>query len=292
MAQFDRDQLQVQMTETLKMAQFQITECSQMDAKAYVHEKANPFLARMLSNGIKRELINLRPGQEGQADADAIADTHFLVQYRKAYGFLVLVPDMIYQGFVRAPPVITFRSDHPIKYTVRFTIYNGPDIMKAQNSEFRCIAIGKVSPAAMQHVTTINNESVLKQAFINMLSNGGLNYVEVKPHLDSAGNKRLDSWHIEFETPKINFTSDSYGQNEEALWKLHKAYSLTLPSGDDATLSFTAEFCKRYNLHMFCGKPNDRMTGRCPHCRDSSKGKKALGKRNFNDMADSLNGGL
>ena len=76
MANFDRDQLPVQMTDTLKMAQFAIIECSQMDAKAYVHEKANPYLARMLSNGIKRELINLRPGQEGQADADAVTDTH------------------------------------------------------------------------------------------------------------------------------------------------------------------------------------------------------------------------
>ena len=106
MANFDRDQLPVQMTDTLKMAQFAIIECSQMDAKAYVHEKANPYLARMLSNGIKRELINLRPGQEGQADADAVTDTHFLVQYRKTFGFLVLVPDMIYQGFVHAQPVI------------------------------------------------------------------------------------------------------------------------------------------------------------------------------------------
>ena len=36
-------------------AQFIITECTQLDAKAYVHEKANPFLARMLANTIKRD---------------------------------------------------------------------------------------------------------------------------------------------------------------------------------------------------------------------------------------------
>ena len=70
-----------------------------------------------------------------------------------------------------------------------------------------------------------------------------------------------------------------------------------LPSDDDFTVDFSTEFCQEFDLHKYCGRPNEPCGGysetarRCSFCpqRGSSGGKSSKNKRTFDDMFRSLN---
>jgi bisphosphoglycerate-independent phosphoglycerate mutase (AlkP superfamily) len=78
------------------------------------------------------------------------------------------------------------------------------------------------------------------------------------------------------------------------VYKLHLAYVIPLPSLDEATTKFSAEFSDKYNLHRPCGRywPYDR-DGRgdriCDYCSSKTRKFKKTPKRTFDQMFNDLN---
>ena len=144
--------------------------------------------------------------------------------------------------------------------------------------------------SAMQHVR-VNTTDSNRAAFKNALISGGMQPTTIEPRTNAAG-KLTNEWRIEWTMP---LTFDRF--------KFHNAYKVKLASGDEGTIKFSGEFCKKYNLHQYCGRPNKEQPmvyGRhddeyapavCMFCdpKPSSSGKAKIGKRSFDDMFDGLN---
>ena len=109
----------------------------------------------------------------------------------------------------------------------------------------------------------------------------------------NANDKMTNEWRIEWSMP---LTIDRF--------KLYHAMTVDLASGDQGTIKFSSEFCKKYDLHQYCGRPNKEKPmayGRddhygpseCMFCEpkgsSSGRGKANIGKRSFDAMFSDLN---
>ena len=199
------------------------------------------------------------------------------VTYRGGIGFTVISPTMIKNGVANVNAVINFNSSANITYQLRYKEYTGTTIMKAKDKKVYGWGFGEIPPTAIQHPE--NNTEAIKDSFKNALATAGLKWHKVDIRLNAAGkptNRLIVEWEMPEWVNRGNF---------------HKAMKVPLPSTDEGTITFSNIFCKNFNLHMYCGHPNND-NGVCiscgPNIEIKSKTKK-VAKRSFDDLFDDLN---
>ena len=276
---FNRDLLMQEMAGPCPMYLMKIVHCTNVDAPAEIHCEAEPFLARTLTKEIRQMLLyedTTADQTEGKANAAAITDDHSRVTYRGGIGFTVISPPMIKTGMANSNAVISFTSSTNIQYKVRYEEYGGRTIMKAKDKEVYAYGFGEVPPTALQHPE--NHEEAIRDSFKNALTLGGLKWHKVESRLNAA-NKVTNKILVEWKMPKWEHRGTFY-----------KAMKVPLPSTDEGTIQFSGTFCKNFNLHMYCGHPNND-NGVCTNCGPSNGVKKIkkVNKRSFDDLFEDLN---
>ena len=183
---FNRNALAQQMLEHRPMYLMKITRCTKSGATQRMHEDAAAYLARALALATKNALRNNNPdNMEGQADAEAIKDEHFMCIYRgTTMGFAVISPAMIAEGMAAASPALSFSSSDGITYDVRYEAYTGQAVMKAKDTEVLMFGDGEIPPTACQQVE--NSDEAVKDCFKNALTKAGLKWRKVEFRLNAA----------------------------------------------------------------------------------------------------------
>ena len=274
---FNRNALAQQMLEHRPMFLMKITRCTKSGAPQKKHEDAAPFLARALALATKNALRNNnQDAMEGQADAEAIKDEHYKVINRgDSMGFAVISPAMIAEGMAAASPALSFSSSDGITYDVRYEAYTGQAVMKAKDTEVLMFGDGEIPPTACQQVE--NSDEAVTDCFKNALTKAGLKWRKVEFRQNIA-KKNTNKLMVEWTRPKF-----------EDRFNFWKCYTVPLPSTDEGTIRFSGTFCTEFNLHMFCGHPND-VHGLCTNCGSSSNKKtKKTAKRGFDEAFQAHN---
>jgi hypothetical protein len=286
---FSRASLEANRTLTKKMYLMNIVNCSDPRAKQETHAKANPYVARVLRREFAK-FVSALPGSDpttARLDTDALEDADFATVYRGTeLGFAIVSPEIIFEGMKVAKPTINLTSDSGIVYRLRFAEYTGKGIMKTRKEVdiHQAFGFAEIPPTALMH-PNINTEDAMKDSFNNALIGATLKPHTIEFKKDAAGNRSNElviKWTTTLESERNHF---------------YKAYKVTLPSGDEGSITFSGEFCEKFNLHKRCGRPRppcDERWGpavqRCPYC-DAQKGngKKKIQKRSFDDMFEGLN---
>ena len=291
---FNRASLESQRASSKEMYLMKVIDCSDPSAMQETHSKANPYIARALRKELTRFITNV-PGTDETAanlDAQSLADTDFETVYRGTeLGFAIISPTVILEGMKVIQPTFSVTADTGIKYRVRFAEYAGKGVMKGRKEVDPNLAFGfgEIPPTALMH-PLINTEEAVKSSFHNALINGSLKPHTIEYKKDAAGNRTNElvvKWTTTMDSDRLKF---------------YKAYKVGLPTGDEGSITFSGEFCEKFNLHKKCGRalPDRAFTERwedprkphCPHCNavnDKGKGKKKVQKRSFDDMFNSLN---
>ena len=283
--------LEAERNQTRPLYIMKITRSSNLGAKDSEHKKAEPYVARKLRNETRKIFLNSTKDNKEEY-AGEIGDDDFQTVYRGNMGFTVNSPKNIYdvlsitQGFG-----IMITSSTNITYELTFAKYSGKAIMKAKDKEVRNFGFGEIPPTAMQHAG-VNTIDSVRSSFKNALISGGMQATTIEPR-KNANDKMTNEWRIEWSMP---LTIDRF--------KLYHAMKVDLASGDQGTIKFSSEFCKKYDLHQYCGRPNKEKPmayGRddhygpseCMFCEpkgsSSGRGKANIGKRSFDAMFSDLN---
>jgi hypothetical protein len=139
-------------------------------------------------------------------------------------------------------------SDARINYKLTFADFTGPDMMKARDKEPVFFGYGKTPPTALQH-GNINTEDATRDAICNSIKSADCIPHKVEPRKNAAGEIGTD-WQVEW---KVGNAKPRWDMRQN----FHKIMKATLPSGDDFTVEFSTGFCKEFDLHKFCGRPNE-----------------------------------
>ena len=284
--EFTSENLNAERTGTRPLYIMQIVKSSNMMARDREHKEAEPFVARKLKVET-RKIITALTKENKDAYAAALTDDDFVTAYRGGMGFTVNSPKTIYEILCTQQHfAFTVMSSTNISYDLRFAKYEGKAIMKAKDKDARNFGFGEIPPTAMQHAN-INTVDAVRESFKAALIKGGMEPTKIEPRENAAG-KTSNEWRLEWAMPK-DFNR----------FNLYLAYKVPLPSGDEGTISFSGEFCEKFNLHKYCGRPNheynfDRFgTHDRPECmfceKRKSTGKAKAGKRSFDDMFGDLN---
>jgi hypothetical protein len=279
------DNLEAERTSTRPLYLLKILESSDLAAKNRVHAEAEPYIARKMKNEV-RKLFTASMKDNKEEYADALTDEDFSIVFRGGMGFAVNSPKNLYDVLCCVPSfMIDVTSSTNIKYKLQFAKYSGKAIMKTKDTEERHFAFGEIPPTAMQHTLTTNTVDAVRICYKNAIISGGMIPGNIEPRMNAAGTM-TNQWRIEWTMP-LNL-------DEMFRFKLYKAYKVPLPSGDEGSMRFSGEFCKKFNLHMKCGRPNkpvcDYLPAECSMCNPTKdSGKAKVAKRSFDAMFGDLN---
>lgn len=160
------------------------------------------------------------------------------VTWLAALSGFVLIIDVQLRPVMDEISIITLTNSESVRYRLHALDYIGPAQQSARSVSTTLWAHVFVPGIATEYDHEIGT------AVGETVKEADLVATEVKPLIDESGLGTLRTYHV-----GLKVASEQRGVNPAIL---HRARVITLPSGSQATLKFSSEFCATYKIHRAC----------------------------------------